>query len=137
MIYIILVVLCSLYVANMINIVPGFATLMWKHPEDEQLHRVPHVYRLVVETEDQPLVIVVSLVLASMLIIVGIDHPVPWLLAPEVVALMIDAVLLPMSFRSALYLDRFAAQFPRVNILGVVACKWCTGAGLLIACAQL
>ena len=136
MIYI-LIALCFLYLANMINLVPALANVLWRHPEDEQIHRIPHVYRLVLEADDQPIVIVASLVLAAMLITVGLEHPAPWLLAPEVASLMIEAVLLPMSFRAAIYLDMFADRFPRVNVLAIACCKVCTGVGLFIACLQL
>ncbi len=147
MVYI-LVFLCFIYVGNMINVMPALANTIWEPPrdpdEDEDADgddggyiRVPHVYRLAVQAEDQPFVVGASAILACLFIAISIDHPAPWLLFPEIAALMTEAVIFPMSFRVAIYLDLFAYKYPKTELTLLCLGKVCTGAGLLIAWGQV
>ena len=138
MIYI-LVPLSFLYIANMINVVPVLANAIWgTHEDDNEYFRVPHLYRMTMQEEgDQVLISGMAMVLAALMITVCVNHPYPWLFYPEIVGMMLEGIVLPMSLRAAIYLDLFAVKFPRTEVFLTGMSKVMTGVGLAIALAVL
>lgn len=138
MVYV-LVPLCFLYVANMINIVPVIADALWgTHEEDDEFFRVPHLYRMAAQEEGDQLILTIgTMLLSAMLITVCIGHPYPWLFYPEIFGMMLEGIVLPLSIRAAIYIDLFAARFPRTEVIITGLSKLMAAAGLAIALLRL